>query len=237
MIKIALCDDDIICLKQTSELLKQYTEVPLTLFCFQSGNELLESVEHFDLVLLDIDMPGINGIETGKRIREVDKRVKIIYLTHYMDYALFAFEVHAFAYLLKPIEPKKLFNQLDEALAYLKEAPPSHIEYETLQGIIRLFPKDIYYFEYEKRKVLMKTTLGTYVLNQKISDVAKRMEAFHFFMPHKSFSINLYFVRTIRGYDIHMMEGSIIPLSQKKASSFRHAFNKYLRDERPKMDD
>lgn len=236
MIKIAVCDDDTICLQHTSELLKQYTEVSLTLFCFQSGRELLESEEHFDLILLDIDMPEINGIDTGKRIRELDKKVKIIYITNYMDYALFAFEVHAFAYLLKPIEPKKLFNQLDEALAYLKEKPPCQLEYETLQGIIRLFPKDIYYFEYEKRKVFMKTTEGTYVLNQKISEIAKKMEAFHFFMPHKSFSINLYFVRTIKGYDIYMMDGSVIPLSQKKASSFRYAFNKYLRDERPKMD-
>ena len=65
---------------------------------------MLESEEKFDIIFLDIDMGGINGIETAKKIRIYDKKVKIIYVTNYTDYTSSAFSVHAFGYLVKPIK-------------------------------------------------------------------------------------------------------------------------------------
>ena len=70
---------------------------------FILGEALIDAYDFYDAVFLDIDMKGINGIETGRKIRERDHETKIIYLTSYRDYVAGAFEVHAFQYLLKPI--------------------------------------------------------------------------------------------------------------------------------------
>ena len=100
MLRIAVCDDDEKGLGETLELLKGYGKVQLAVEVYTSGEALLEDGKKYDIVLLDIDMDGLNGIETARRIREADKEVKLIYVTNYSDYTIFAFGVHAFAYLL-----------------------------------------------------------------------------------------------------------------------------------------
>lgn len=229
MIKIAICDDDLITLNHTKEVLENYNKKDLQIYLYRSGEELLKREDKFDIIFLDIDMMGINGIETAKKIRVYDKKVKIIYVTNYTDYTSSAFSVHAFGYLLKPIKEEKLYEQLDEALSYMKEEDEEClVEFITEDGLLRIDVKKIYYFEYMSRKILIKTSDGTYTMKHKISEISEKMKAFGFEMPHKSFVVNLYNVKSIKGYDIYMMDESIIPLSQKKSSEFRNALNIYL---------
>ncbi|MCC3867656.1 LytR/AlgR family response regulator transcription factor [Terrisporobacter mayombei] len=228
MIKIAICDDDVIILNHTKEIIESYKIKDLQIYSYKNGEELLESEETFDIIFLDIDMNGINGIETAKKIRIYDKKVKIIYVTNYTDYTYSAFSVHAFGYLIKPIKEKNLHEQLDEALSYMKEDEECLIDFITEGELVRVDIKKIYYFEYISRKILMKTSEKTYIIRDKISAISDKMKDLGFEMPHKSFVVNLYNVKSIKGYDIYMMDESIIPLSQKKSSEFRNALNIYL---------
>ena len=228
MIKIAICDDDLITLNQTKKLIEDYKIKDFDIYVYKSGEELLESKRIFDIIFLDIDMIGINGIETAKRIRLYDKQVKIIYVTNYTDYTYSAFSVHAFGYLVKPIKEKDLHEQLKEALSYMVEDKECLMEFITNEGLVRVDLNKIYYFEYESRKVLMKTNDKTYILKEKISDISTKMKEYGFEMPHKSFVVNLYNVKSIKGYDIYMMNGSVVPLSQKKSTEFRNSLNIYI---------
>ncbi len=228
MLNIAICDDEINILNKTKEILENYKKQSISVEIFLKGEDLVESDSNFDIIFLDIDMTGINGIETARLIREKDKKVKIIYVTNYTDYTSSAFSVHAFGYLLKPVNEKNIYQQLDEAISYMKEEISETLEFNTTDGVVRLELKDIYYFEYKQRKVIMKAKQDTYIIKQKISEIGKSMEVYDFIMPHKSFSVNLYNVKSIKGYDIYMMDGSIIPLSQKKSTQFRHSLNVYL---------
>lgn len=228
MIKIAICDDESNILNNTKELIENYSQKEILIETYTNGEELLKSNTTFDIIFLDIDMEGINGIETAKKIREYDKQVKIIYITNYTDYTYSAFSVHAFGYLVKPLKPKELYHQLDEALSYIEEDNDQTLEFVTNEGVVRIDLKNIYYFEYQSRKVIMKTTDSKYLLKQKISEIASKMEPYGFAIPHKSFSVNLYNVKSIKGYEVYIMDGSIIPLSQKKSSEFRNSLNIYL---------
>ena len=158
MMKIAVCDDDENILGETLELLKQYEKLPLSVDAYSSGEALLASGKRYDILLLDIDMEGLNGIETARRIREADKEVKLIYVTNYSDYTIFAFGVHAFAYLLKPLRAEELFAQLDEAFAYGLAGPEPELEFVAKEGIVRVVPSRILCFEYLGRQVLLYTT-------------------------------------------------------------------------------
>lgn len=229
MINIAICDDDKEIIKEIKKYIEEYKGSECLISTYNSGEELIKEEKKFEIIFLDIDMGGINGIETAKKIRKFDKGVKIIYVTNFTDYTNLAFQVHAFGYLNKPIKKDQIYNQLDEAIEYSKnEEEEVEIEFITTEGIIRLKPKDIYYFEYLDRKVKVKTLDKVYMIKEKITHIAEKMINYDFLMPHKSFTINLFYIKSIKGYDIFMMDGSVIPLSQKKSSEFRDEFNIFL---------
>lgn len=232
MIKIAVCDDDEINLRETLALLEQYKKLPIATDAYTSGEALLAAGKKYDILLLDIDMEGLDGIQTARRIREVDKEIKLIYVTNYSDYTIFAFGVHAFAYLLKPLKAEELFAQLDEACAYGLSGPELELEFMTKEGIFRTTPSRILYFEYLSRQVVLHTLEGEWHLKRQITELAREMEGYGFAMPHKSFVVNLYSVQRIHGYEITLTDGSTIPLSQKKSAEFRRALNEYLAGER-----
>lgn len=231
-IKIAICDDEKSELERTERILKQYQEVTLCIRTFQSGEALLTCKEQFHVIILDIDMKGINGIEAARQIRQRDKNVKLIYLTNYSDYTTFAFAVHAFAYLLKPVKEDELLFQISEAIEYGIPHPQPKLEFQAEEGIVRIPPSEILFFEYMDRKVLLHTNTKLYHCRKRIHEVAREMEEYHFVMPHKSFVVNLYAVQSIHGYEITLTDGSLIPLSQKKSTAFRMKLNRYLAEER-----
>lgn len=241
MIQIAICDDETTVLSRTKKIIEGFP-VPMSIACYSCGEALLEGLltlrergERFQVVLLDIDMPGLNGLQTAERIRAVDKQVKLIYITNHSDYSLFAFSVHAFAYLLKPVSKEMLFQQLDEALAYGHNALEMLRPYQTEQGTIRLPLYDICYFEYQSRHVIMHTASGLYTLRSTIGSVAQDHQNLGFAMPHKSFVVNLYAVRAIKGLEVLLTDGSTVPLSQKQAQGFKQALNLYLSAETARM--
>lgn len=235
MIRIAVCDDDEKALQETLELLKGYRKVPLNVDVYTSGEALLAAGKKYDIVLLDIDMDGINGIETARRIRETDREVKLIYSTNYSDYTIFAFGVHAFAYLLKPLKAEELYAQLDEACAYGLFGPEPELEFQAKEGIVHIASSEILCFEYLNRQVLMRSAGQIWHLKRRITELAGEMEHYGFAMPHKSFVVNLYAVQRIHGYEITLTDGSVVPLSQKKSAQFRRALNEYLAGERGRM--
>lgn len=228
MISIAICDDEITVLKHTKRLLEEYPGRELQIEVFTNGESLLNSPLEFEIILLDIDMQKLNGIETAQLIRQKNKKVKLIYVTNYSDYTVFAFAVHAFAYLLKPLKPEELYRQLDEAFEYMQLSVDKLLEFHTTDGIIRINPNDIFYFEYLNRKVYLRSATGTHILKRKITELALELQEKGFVMPHKSFVVNLYSVKSIKGYDIFLSNGLTVPLSQKKSMEFRKALNQYL---------
>lgn len=233
MIKIAVCDDDEKALRETMALLREYKKFPLSCDAYSGGEALLTSGKKYHILLLDIDMDGMNGIETARRIRETDKEAKLIYITNYCDYTIFAFGVHAFAYLLKPLKAEELFAQLDEACAYGLADPKAETELEfgAREGILRIAPSRILCFEYVNRQVLMYTGEQVWHLKRKITELAREMEQYGFAVPHKSFTVNLHAVQRIHGYEITLTDGRKIPLSQKKSARFRRELNEYLAGE------
>ena len=228
MIKVAVCDDDEKSLMTMTKMLEDYQTVPVSADCYRSGEELLAAEKNYDIIMLDIDMKGMNGIDTAGEIRKRDRQVKLFYVTSYSDYMIFAFAVHAFAYLLKPVKAEELYRQLDEAVDYGVKRQEKEMEFLTREGIVRLKPSQISFFECYGREVVMHTESGEWHLKVRLADVAERMKTFDFVMPHKSFLINLSCVLGIHGYDIRLTDGSRVPLSQKKSVEFRKQLNEYL---------
>lgn len=207
--------------------------------CFDSGEALLAAYGSFDAIFLDIDMKGMDGIETGRQIRGRDHTTKIIYLTSYRDYVAGAFEVHAFQYLLKPISDRRLEEVLEEVFRYVKTADRQRIlDFHTNEGTVCIDAADICYFEFANRRIHMVTIQDVYHMSGKISNIYERTCSMGFSMPHKSFVVNLLHVKNVSSLDIIMDNGDRIPLSQKKQREWKKELTNYLSErlERQKME-
>ena len=99
MYRIAVCDDEKNVRDKIRDLILEWNS-EIEIKVFSSGEDLLENYLSYDAVFLDIDMQGMNGIDTGKSIRLIDRDVRIVYVTAYRDYVEGGFGVHAFQYLL-----------------------------------------------------------------------------------------------------------------------------------------
>ena len=228
MYKIAVCDDEEAVAAQVKELITEWNP-SVDVVCFSSGEALLENYQSYEAVFLDIDMAGMNGIETGKAIRKMDKDTKIVYLTAYRDYVSGAFGVHAFQYLLKPVNKKAIWNVLEEIFRYTKAAEKKIIlDFHTVDGSLCLPVERIYFFEYENRKIRIVTDEEQYYMSDKIGNVAKRMAEFGFSMPHQSFVVNMFHVKNVKNQQIFLDNGMDIPLSQKKQKIWKQELMEYL---------
>ncbi len=124
MLRIAICDDQTQQQKQIEVMLEAYFASrpgggKSQVECFSDSETLLHRVEEagsFDLYLLDILMPGLNGIDIGRKLRALGDGGEIIFLTTSNDFAADSCDIHAFFYLLKPVEEEKFFSVLDGAL-------------------------------------------------------------------------------------------------------------------------
>lgn len=230
MYRIAVCDDEEAVALQVKKLILEWNPEAEVL-CFLYGETLLSEYRPCHAVFLDIDMRGMNGIDTGKELRKIDREVKIVYLTAYRDYVAGAFAVHAFQYLLKPVNRKKVANTLEEIFRYVKSPEKMAVlDFRTVEGIVCLPPEDIYYFEYRNRRIRIVTGMEEYHMVSRIGDVYERMKKFGFSMPHQSFVVNMLHVKNVKGGQIYLDNGMEIPLPQKKQKLWKQELIAYLSD-------
>lgn len=228
MVTIAVCDDEKVLTEQVKEMILEWNR-EVQVLCYTSGEALIGDYRPCHAVFLDIDMEGMNGIETGKALREIDREVKIVYLTAYRDYVAGAFAVHAFQYLLKPVSKRRLTNVLEEIFRYVRTPEKAQVlDFKTVGGMVCLPAEDIYYFEYRNRRIRIVAKEEEYEMAGRIGQVEERMREFGFSMPHQSFVVNMLHVKNVRAGEIVLDNGMGIPLSQKKQRVWKQELTSYL---------
>ncbi|MDU2007532.1 MAG: LytTR family DNA-binding domain-containing protein, partial [Lachnospiraceae bacterium] len=102
--------------------------------------------------------------------------------------------------------------------------------FKTENGIVTLELDEIFYFEYLARKVVIHGTEGNYVATYKLKELLEKFEQYNFASPHKSFIVNMLYIKSIKGFDIFIENGDKIPLAQKRAVEFKNIFNDFLQE-------
>lgn len=224
--KIALCDDELSQRTQTETFLRDYCarrpDVQLTVASFSSGAALLEHLRlngAFAVYLLDVIMPGENGIALGLSIRELDQAGHIIYLTASPDFAVDSYRTRASDYLLKPLERERLFQALDAVLARMSQEARDFVTIKTREGLQRLPLGDVVYGELVKRCVHYHLADGSVVegmsLRSSFQEAVKPLLARRrFVLCASSFFVNLAFVERIEPTGLRLAGGGTLPLSR-----------------------
>ena len=235
MIKIAFCDDDMEVLHQMNELLDRYRverNEDITYAAFQSPFELLTEIEKGirpDILFLDVVMPGQNGMDVAKEIRQYDTNMKIIFLTSSPEFAVESYSVGAYFYQLKPIWEESFFRLMDAVLAECEKKKKNSVILRSKDGITRIDLQQLEYCEVLGRKLLFHLENGAVLESAgSLDDLAGQlMQYSNFFRPHRSFLVNMEYIQNISSRSIKMVNDAEIPIPHGKCSEIKNTYMEY----------
>lgn len=235
MIKIAFCDDEMEVLHQMNELLDRYQverNEDITYAAFQSPFELLTEIEKGirpDILFLDVVMPGQNGLDVAKEIRQYDTNMKIIFLTSSPEFAVESYTVGAYFYQLKPIWEESFFRLMDSVLSECEKKKKNSLILRSKDGITRVNLQQLEYCEVLGRKLLFHLENGAVLESAgSLDDLAGQlMQYSNFFRPHRSFLVNMEYIQNISSRSIKMVNDAVIPIPHGKCSEIKNTYMEY----------
>lgn len=233
MINVACCDDDLSELNQFSALIEQYraeSDPQIVYSAFNSPVELLAEFEKGaipDILFLDVIMPGEDGISVAKEIRQYNDTVKIIFLTSSSDFAVESYTVGAYFYQLKPICTEDLFHLMDSVISEFEESRQRNLVISSKGGIIRINLTKLEYCEVIGRTLFFHLENGDVTESSGSMDelCCKLTDYGNFIRPHRSFLVNMEYIKSISYKAITMNDSAKIPIPHGKCSEIK---NKYL---------
>lgn len=226
--RIALCDDEPATAQVFAELIRSWSglrDCPCEITAFSSAKALLFEAQGsfaFDLILLDIEMPGMNGMDLAKEIRRLDGEVPIAFLTNYQDFVFEGYEVGAFRYILKTQAEEKLFPMLDEVQKKLEQTK-NYLLVKAQGEDIRLDLNGIMYLEAQKHDTAVHMGEKTFMLRQPISGLAGLLGE-GFAAAHRSYIVNLDYVERLSRTECRMTNGECVPVSRGAYARLNEAF-------------
>lgn len=235
MIKIAICDDEIHTTSQLETILYDFAEelfISIDIDVFYDGKKLIHYIEvqqpNYDLIFLDIEMPFINGIEVAQRIREINRIVMIVFISNYKNYALEAYKVHPFQFIVKPFVSqtiKRYFKQAYDVIV----SEMFYYEFSSHKNCYRIIVSDIMYFQSQRRVIFIHMNSGmTYQYYDKLDCIQERLaEAkVEFWRIHRSVLVNSRYVFR-KAYDhMELTNGKVLTISEDKRKEFNQRYIK-----------
>ena len=225
---IAVCDDDEITLKEVSRAIKGLCP-EAEIEEFDSGNKLINRDKRFDIIILDIDMPEMNGMDTAYYLRSKDRTDCIIFLTGHIEFMQKAFEVRAFRYLSKPLDIDKLKKALNDVQNDMFKNVSIMIM--TNNNVVILNIADIVCIEAFGDGTYVYTKNDVLICKKTLRQWASELESQNFFQVHKSFIVSLKYIVKIEKGELQMSYlSSHVPVSRRNRKTLRTVIFEYIKN-------
>lgn len=232
--RIAICDDNISDLTNIVSIVTDYiyakrNQLEIEYVTFQNAMDLIMLIEkgqRFDLLLLDILMPYISGMDAAKEIRQYDQNVKIIFSTSSPEFAVDSYVVDAFYYAIKPIWKEKLTILLDKVISEITYETGTSFLIKSKNGLTRIHTNRLEYAE------VIGRTIYYHLSDHSVLEAAGSMleleeellENSCFIKPHRSYIINIDFIDTLSPREIKMRSGAILPMAKANYKIVKSAY-------------
>lgn len=228
-LEIAVCDEARAVREQIDRLIRQQNAGAVVTL-YETGEELLASGKRYDMVFLDIQMAGRNGLETAAALRRQWDDITLIFVTGLKEYVFDAFDVGAFHYLLKPVSEEKF------AEVFVRAAEKTAGKRRQASFLIRsrnrniIIPKSrILYVESRMRKAEIHTCRETYEIYATMNALGKELGG-DFYRCHRSYLVNLGHVAEFTADSIILTDGTAVFLSREKYNAFEKRYVQYLQN-------
>ena len=235
--RIAICDDEKRICSILGEKVKEICP-DAEVRTYTSGEELLKDDMFPDILLLDIRMPGMNGMEAAKALRDKGWRKVLIFVTGEEDQVFNVFDLHAFHFLVKPVVDNKLAKVLGDAIKELDQyvdVPGKHDRYIDIHSgtsHIHINVSELQYAEVFNRKTIIHTNEERIEYYGQLSALEKLVGR-DFYRVHRSYLVNM---KCIERYDktlVKMSGGVSIPIARREYDGFLTAYMEYIRRKVP----
>lgn len=231
MIRIAIVEDDLSYSNDLRNYLHKYeseTNEKFEIATFTDGNEIVDGYHsQFDIILMDIEMKFMDGMSAAEAIRNIDKEVVIIFITHTPQYAIRGYEVEALDYIIKPVSYFAFSQRLARAITRMKKREQKSVIISVKGGVVRLAANTIYYIESQGHDLIYHTSRGEYVTSGTMKDSEETLKSLHFFRGSKWYLINLALVEGLEDGAARMKDRKLVSLSRGRKKEFMAALAQY----------
>ena len=234
MIKIAICDDN----KQFCADAKDFfasilgNTTDYRLHIFHNGLRLINSDLNFDILILDVEMPFMDGFTVAEELNKRGSNILIIFLTSHAEMMQKAFKVKAFRYLVKPVDKKELRESIMDAINDIFANAKVIVDSNTRDSRedILVYEKDIIYVEsIGDNAAIYTVNQGNLISHKPLRYWDESLTKALFFQTHKSYIVSLKHVASVRRTSLTTTNGVEIPLSKRKAALFKEHVDQYLK--------
>ena len=202
MYRIAIVEDDKAFVEELKKYLKQYSAEEGREFevsAFYDGAEILENYKSdYDLILLDIEMPKVNGMDAAERIREMDENVVLMFITNMAQYAIRGYSVGALDFVMKPVNYYTFSMKMKRALKRVEKKEQHSILLTLADGVKKLEVRQIYYLEVQNRMLHYHTDEGEFVVRGSLQSAEATMPSKVFAKCNHWYLVNLNHVTEVR---------------------------------------
>lgn len=228
--RVALCDDSNIFRNDVKNKVEAYfNSLDLMIYEYESGESLLKALQilSFDLLILDIEMGGIDGLETAKRIRESGSDMPIILLTSHTEFAMDGYELGVYRFLSKPVQEGKLYDALDSIIQKLGDEKKVMLRVDGEDILVKV--NDIMYISASNVYLDVVTKDRIFLIRKKLKDMLSELPGDIFLQVHRSNIVNVNHVKSITNAEVVMQNGKKISATKQKAADLKMLLMKGMR--------
>lgn len=182
----------------------------------------------FDVIILDVCMKDMNGMELAHEIRKFDRNVQIVFLTGKSEYVFEGYEIGAVRYLIKPVEERELAKALDACMEKLESCREDYLMMKYQGESLRLLRSEILFIQVEGHYLKMQTVDRVYEWKESLKEMLSRLDPARFVPANRSAVVNLEFVSKITREECILENGEAIPVSRGAYGPLNDAFMKYF---------
>lgn len=233
MINIGICDDELNYRVKIKDILKEILSsypINYNIYEFSSGEELLNNYpKDLDILIIDIQLKIINGMDAARKIRKFDENLEIIFMTSFAEFMQDGYEVKAYRYILKPINERKVSKNIIPCIKEIMKKRNNYLTINVKNYVDRIKIDSIIYIETDKPNILIYTRDNVYTTKMSISKMEKILSEYGFFRCHNSYIVNLKLIKSMNRNTV-VVEGKDIPISKYRVKDFKLAITNILGD-------
>lgn len=228
---IAICDDEsVFCESLKIDLYNYFNShnIDSVIEIYLDGNSLIDNCTRYDLVFLDYQMPGINGLQTAQIIRTKNSLCTILFLTSYPEIVYDTFQYDTFRFLIKPLNNEKLKEALDSFRRKIDFYYPITLSFNG--ETIKIDTKEIIYIEADGKNSIIRMNERTIHYPKTLAFAFSLLPKNCFYKPHRSFVVNFAYIDKYNKKYIRFTNGEYARISRNKILDFQKSINIYLND-------
>ncbi len=231
MLRIAVVEDNAEMRGQIHDFLLRYREenrIDLQVTLFRDGAEILDRYRPiYDIIFMDIEMPGVNGMDAAEQIRAWDSEVVLVFITNLAQYAIRGYSVRALDYVLKPINYFTFSTKLEKAAQMVQRRASGQVVLRLSDGAVRLETRQIRYVEVQNGVLRYHTELGDFDVRGTLQAAEAELAPYHFVRCNYWYLVNLMYVSKVKK-DVAVVDGVELQISRRNKNAFMAALTDYV---------